>query len=63
MEKAIRDMINYGIDENIAKLIYDTRFSLWDESGRHGRMTITGDDLFFFGGVTPPNGFKTIEVD
>ena len=63
MEKAINDMINYGIDANTAKMIYDTRYSLWDESGRHGKMVITRDDLIYFGSVTPPNGFKTIKVD
>lgn len=62
MEKAITDMINYGIDKDTAEKIYDTRFALWDKNGQCGKMKITRDDLFYFGGVTPPNGFKTIEI-
>ncbi len=64
MEKrAISILINYGIDTDTAQQIYNTRFALWNENGRHGKMKITGDDLFYFGGVTPPNGFETIEID
>lgn len=63
MEKAISTLINYGIDRDTAQQIFNTRFALWDENGQHGKMTITGDDLFYFGGVTPPVEFKTIEVD
>ena len=63
MEKAITDMINYGIDTDTAQQIYNTRFDLWNENGQHGKMTITGDDLFYFGGVTPPNDFRMIVID